>query len=188
MNDDATKHEIAADHVVTIEYRLLDPDGQVVDSSEQSGPITYLHGHGQLVPGLERRLAGLRAGEERTLQVSPAEGFGERDESLVHEFPRAQLEFDVQIGQFVKASVGGGRPIPLRVSELRDETVLLDGNHPLAGKDLRYEVTVVAVRPATAEELPDRELEELEPEPLGEDEELDGGEDAPGAGEGSDHR
>ncbi len=146
--------KIANGCAVSIHYTLTIAPGEVVDSSEGQEPLTYLHGGDQIIPGLERRLAGLEPGAVVTLAVPVAEAYGAPDPTLRVEVPREQFTADVDLtpGAQVIAE-GDGEPSVLTILEVRDDRVVLDANHPLAGKDLTYDVEVVGVRRATAAEL-----------------------------------
>jgi len=115
--------------------------------------MRYLHGAGSILPGLEKGLAGLEVGASKVVKVPCAEGFGEHHESRVIEVERAQLPPEIQVGATVTGQGPQGQRIPFTVLELGDETVRLDGNHQLAGKDMVFEVQVVQVESATPEEL-----------------------------------
>ena len=115
--------------------------------------MSYLHGSRNLVPGLEKALAGLEAGAQVVVEIPRGEGFGDRDESKVIEVPRAQLPAHAAVGARITAQDEGDRYFSLTVLELGDETARLDGNHPLAGKDLVFDVTVLRVESATPEEI-----------------------------------
>jgi FKBP-type peptidyl-prolyl cis-trans isomerase SlyD len=142
---------------VVLEYTLRDTEGEVLDSSsvEDGEPIVYVHGYGMIVPGLEVALAGLRAGEERDVLLSPEEAFGDHDEELVLEVDRTDFPDPAKVAEgdeFVAESPDGGE-IPMRVIEVRADSVLVDANHPLAGQTLRYQVKVREVREATTDEV-----------------------------------
>jgi FKBP-type peptidyl-prolyl cis-trans isomerase SlyD len=139
---------------VSFHYTLTDQSGEVLDSSDGRRPLSYLQGHGQIIPGLERQLEGLEAGALITLHVPAAEAYGARDEALLVTVPRANFSSDVDltIGNTVMAE-GKDHPAVLTIREVRPDEVVLDANHPLAGKDLNFAVELVTVRPATAEEL-----------------------------------
>ncbi|HVJ91330.1 MAG TPA: peptidylprolyl isomerase [Labilithrix sp.] len=153
----ATKATIEPNARVVLDYTLRDSDDDVLDASnsEDSEPIVYVHGYGMLVPGLEKALAGLAAGDEREVVVSPDEGFGERDEDLVFEVDRSEMPRPdaVAVGDEFVAQAPDGEEAVMRVIEVRSDAVVLDGNHPLAGETLRYSVVVRDVRPATHEEI-----------------------------------
>jgi FKBP-type peptidyl-prolyl cis-trans isomerase SlyD len=150
VNDVAT---VAKNRVVSIEYVLKDDDGQIVDSNQGSEPLVYLHGHGQIVTGLEDRLEGMAAGEEVHVDIEAGDGYGVHDPSRVFSVPRAQIEFDVSAGDVVQAQHPDGQTVPLQVVSVDDDKVTLDGNHPMAGKGLHFDVKVVGVRPATDQEI-----------------------------------
>jgi FKBP-type peptidyl-prolyl cis-trans isomerase SlyD len=145
--------QIADGRVVEVQYRLLDDSGAEIDSSEASEPLSYVHGTGQILPGLERELEGRMAGDEATIVVAPEDGFGPHREEFVFSVPRSQFEFTVEPGSVVEAQLPDGRSRYLQVTDVSDDSVTVDGNHPMAGKTLRFEVTVASVRDATPEEL-----------------------------------
>jgi FKBP-type peptidyl-prolyl cis-trans isomerase SlyD len=145
---------IAQDQVVSIHYTLRDDAGELIDSSADGEPLSYLHGHGNLIPGLERELTGRKAGDRLQVKVPPTDGYGEYDSELVQRVPRRALKGipNVQVGMRLQAQTAQG-PRAVVVTHLAGDMVTLDGNHPLAGKNLNFEVEVAAVRAATAEEL-----------------------------------
>jgi FKBP-type peptidyl-prolyl cis-trans isomerase SlyD len=145
---------IAQDQVVSINYTLKDDAGAVIDRSAAGEPLTYLHGHGNLIPGLERELAGKNTGDRLQVKIAPADGYGEYDRALVQKVPRRALKgiADVRVGMRLQAQTEDGAR-PVTVTHLTGDMVTLDGNHPLAGKNLNFEVEVAQVRAATAEEL-----------------------------------
>lgn len=142
---------------VTLDYELRDDEGDLVDASQSEGgePLRYVHGYGMLVPGLEAALAGLRAGEERDVIVAADEGYGEYDEELVLEVDRGELPDPkgVSVGDELVAESPDGDELALSVVEVRDDVVVVDANHPLAGVTLRYHVKVRDVRAATDDEI-----------------------------------
>ena len=142
---------------VILEYELRDDEGEVLDASdaEDGEPIEYVHGYGMLVPGLEAALAGLKVGDEREVIVPAEAGYGERDESLVLQLDKSDLPEGgkVDLGDELVAESPDGDEIAMTVVELKDDVVVVDANHPLAGMTLRYQVKVVEVREATAEEI-----------------------------------
>jgi FKBP-type peptidyl-prolyl cis-trans isomerase SlyD len=145
---------ISSDCVVTIHYTLKDDDGAVIDSSTSSEPLSYLHGHGNIVPGLERELTGRDVGDKVSVRIPPAEGYGEYDKDLVQSVPRRTLRGvkDVQAGMHLHAQTEQG-PRTLTVTRVAGDMVTLDANHPLAGKHLNFDIQIEGVRPATEEEL-----------------------------------
>jgi FKBP-type peptidyl-prolyl cis-trans isomerase SlyD len=145
---------IARNSVVTIHYTLKDDAGAMLDSSPPGDPIAYLHGHGNIVPGLERQLEGRNAGDKLNVQVSPADGYGEYHEELVQQVPRRALKgiANVTVGMRLQAQTPEGART-VTVTHVASDMVTIDGNHPLAGKSLNFEVEVAEVRQATQEEL-----------------------------------
>jgi FKBP-type peptidyl-prolyl cis-trans isomerase SlyD len=145
---------IGQDSVVTIHYTLKGDDGEVIDSSRDGDPIAYLHGHGNLVPGLERELEGKNAGDKVVVSVTPADGYGELDSNLVQQVPRRALQGikNVKVGMRLHAQTPQG-PRAVTVTRLVGDMVTIDANHPLAGKNLNFDVEVTDVRAATEEEL-----------------------------------
>ena len=145
---------ITRDSVVTIHYTLKDDAGAVIDSSASGEPLAYLHGHGNIVPGLERELTGRSAGEKLSVTVTPAEGYGEYDKELVQSVPRRALRGikDVQPGMQLHAQTEAGTRT-VTVTRVQGDMVTLDANHPLAGKNLNFDIQIEDVRQATEEEL-----------------------------------
>jgi FKBP-type peptidyl-prolyl cis-trans isomerase SlyD len=144
---------VAPGVVVGIDYRLTVEDGTEVDNTSGRDPLHYLHGHGNIVPGLESALEGLEQGASIDVELSPEDAFGVRDEQRVVEVERERLDFDPEIGAVVAAQLPDGRMQHLQIAEVTDDTVTLDGNHPLAGETVRFEVTVRSLREATDEEM-----------------------------------
>jgi FKBP-type peptidyl-prolyl cis-trans isomerase SlyD len=139
--------------VVTIEYTLKNDAGEVLDKSEGRGPLVYLHGVGNLVPGLEKALDGKAAGDTLDVSLAPEEGYGNRDEKLVRKIPLRKIQDPrPQPGKRYRAQVDDGLRIVL-VTGLSGDYASVDANHPLAGITLHFNVKIVGVREATAEEL-----------------------------------
>jgi len=143
---------IANDTVVSIEYTLKDDDGEILDSSVGAEPLSYLHGHGQIIPGLERELAGRTVGDELSLHIEAEDAYGVHDPDRMIEVERGNFDFDVKEGDYVQAQHPDGSVIPFLVTEVGEGNVTLDGNHPLAGKALNFEIKVVSIRQSTEEE------------------------------------
>ena len=145
---------ITKDKVVSIDYTLTDEKNNVLDSTAGQEPLDYLHGFANIIPGLEKALEGRSRGERFSASIPAEEAYGERDERLITELPLETFRGagEVQPGmQFQARSAEGVRL--LTVTEVADNKVIVDGNHPLAGKNLNFDVTVTAVREASAEEL-----------------------------------
>jgi len=146
--------QIAKKTVARIEYKLTDDSGEVIDTSEGQEPLAYLHGSGNILPGLESELEGKTSGDAFKVRITAADGYGERDEGLVQDVPKDQLPegAELQLGMQFQAQSEHGFHI-LTVVGIGDATVKMDANHPLAGVALNFEVEVVEVRDATSEEL-----------------------------------
>ena len=147
--------EISQNTVASIDYKLTDTDGQVLDSSEGREPLTYLHGAGNLIPGLESALEGNAPGDTVSVTIDPSEGYGERDENLIQQVPKAAFEGvdQVEPGMRFQATDEQGQGRIVTVTGVEDEQVTVDANHPLAGQSLNFEVNVVEVREASSEEI-----------------------------------
>lgn len=145
---------IAPNDVVTMHYTLTDEAAKVLDSSSGREPLVYLHGHGNIVPGLERALTGHDVGERLTVRVPAAEGYGEYDRALVQRVPKRALKGigDVRVGMRLQAGTEHGYHA-VTVTQITGDMVTLDGNHPLAGQNLNFEVEITGVRAASEEEL-----------------------------------
>ena len=140
--------------VVSMDYKLT-VDGEVLDSSEDAGPLQFLAGYGNIVPGLEREMAGMKIGESKDVVVAPADGYGEFDEEAFMEVPRNEFPSDLKLEEGIELNVTDedGQNQYARVENITDESVRLDFNHPLAGAELHFTVKVVALRDPTKEEL-----------------------------------
>jgi FKBP-type peptidyl-prolyl cis-trans isomerase SlyD len=145
--------QIGSKKVVSLEYTLKNDKGDVLDSSEGREPLAYLHGAGNIIPGLEKALEGKGAGDELEVAVTPENGYGQRDEKLVRNMPvRKIMEKNLQVGGRYPAQTDQG-PRLVQVLALRGDYAHVDQNHPLAGQNLNFKVKVVAVRDATEEEV-----------------------------------
>ncbi len=144
----------ASGTVVTIHYTLTDDSGAVLDSSRGGEPFSYLHGHGNIIPGLEKALEGQEAGYHSRVSVPPTDAYGEKNPEAIFEAPREHFPPDMKLEPGLRVfAEGPNGPIPLTVVELTDKGAILDANHPLAGKTLHFDVEVIKVRAATEEEL-----------------------------------
>lgn len=149
--------KIIQDTVVQIHYTLKDDNGYVLDSSEGREPLEFLFGHNMLIPGLEKQLFEKDEGDKFHADVKAEDAYGIYDERRIMEIPREQFEVDyeIEVGMQFQAQTAAGISI-VRVIEVNADNIKIDGNHELAGKDLHFDVEVVAVRPATEEELQPR--------------------------------
>lgn len=147
--------QISADKVVLINYTLTDDAGEILDSSEGQEPLPYLHGHGNIVPGLEAGLEGLKVGDKKQVTVAPEDGYGEPSDDAIHKVPQSEFPAEIprEVGLQIFAEGPGGQNFPLWIKEVDDEFITVDGNHPLAGTTLHFDVEVVEVRDASEEEL-----------------------------------
>ena len=146
---------VSEQKVVTMNYEVADDQGQLIDRSEEGGPLAYIHGNGQLIPGLETALEGRGKGDKIAVDVPPEQGYGERDEEGVQTVARNQFDDSVEIEvgmQFEAQDEDEGHQI-VTVVAVDGENITLDTNHPLAGKNLCFEVEILDVRDASAEEL-----------------------------------
>ena len=145
---------IANDHVVEIDYTLTSKSGEVLDSSSGGQPLAYLHGHKNIVSGLEKDLEGKAIGDNFKSVVSPLDGYGEVNNQLVTEVPKEALASipDLKEGISIQAQSSQGTQV-FKVIKISEDKVTLDGNHPLAGHTLYFDITVKSVRMATEEEI-----------------------------------
>lgn len=131
---------------VRLEYTLKDDAGKVLDSNTGRDPLTYTHGQQQIIPGLEKALNGMRSGEEKKVTVEPEDGYGPVDPAAQTEVPKAMLPPDaLTVGTQLVARTPTGEAMLVRVKEIKEATVIIDLNHPLAGKILHFDVKVVGV-------------------------------------------
>ncbi len=146
--------EITDNKVVTLDYILKDDTGKIIDQSENS-EFVYLHGARNIIPGLENALKGKTAGIELDVTVAPAEGYGERDESMLQVVSKDMFESAEQItvGQQFNAQGPDEEVITITVMEINDDQITIDGNHPLAGVQLSFAVSIIDVRDASDEEM-----------------------------------
>jgi FKBP-type peptidyl-prolyl cis-trans isomerase SlyD len=147
--------KIGKGNVVGLDYSLHLGDGEVVDRSDPGEPLTYLHGEGQIVPGLETALEGMGVGDQKKVVVAPGDGYGDHDPRGIQEVPREAFpaDFQPQVGMELTAEGPNGEPVPFSIREVKPASIVIDLNHPLAGKTLHFDVTVREVRAATSEEL-----------------------------------
>jgi FKBP-type peptidyl-prolyl cis-trans isomerase SlyD len=145
---------VEKNRVVTLHYSLLDEQGSVLESSAGRAPLSYLHGKGNIIPGLERALAGKSAGDKVEVTVAPEQGYGGRDERLVQIVPRSRFTEGAALmpGMQVRAT-GPQGPRLVTVVRVERDFVTVDGNHPLAGRTLHFSVEIAEVRKATHEEV-----------------------------------
>lgn len=142
--------QISKNKVAAIHYTLTDNDGNTIDSSQGRDPLYFIQGIGNLIPGMEEGLEGKSQGDKFNLKVSPEKGYGTVNPQLIQDIPKTSFgEQDVQAGMQFQTNQGQ----VITVKEVKESTVTVDGNHPLAGKDLNFDVEVMEVRDATEEEI-----------------------------------
>jgi len=142
------------DKVVTIHYTLTDKGGDIIDSSIGQEPLSYLHGRGNIIKGLENALEGKKAGEKLQVTVQPEDAYGIKDDSLVMQVPRNAFKDVDNLEPGMRFQIKKEKGVQIvMVTEIGETEVTVDGNHPLAGEELNFEVEVTEVRNATKEEL-----------------------------------
>ena len=148
------KRVVGDNDVVSLEYTLT-VDGEVVDSSEGHGPIEYIQGQGHIIPGLEKAVAGMAVGESKEVAIVPAEGYGEEDPNAFVEVPKSEFppEIPLEVGTPLQLRDAQGQVFDAYIAEVKENSAVLNFNHPLAGKTLNFSVKVVGIREATPEEI-----------------------------------
>jgi FKBP-type peptidyl-prolyl cis-trans isomerase SlyD len=137
--------------IVSIEYTLTDDEGKVIDTNVGKEPLTFIQGAGQIVSGLEKELQGLKAGDHKKVKVKPEDGYGMPSQQAFQELPRESIPAEAQKpGVTLMAKAPDGRAIPIRVHEVKEKTVVVDFNHPLAGKTLNFDVKIKDIKAAEA--------------------------------------
>jgi FKBP-type peptidyl-prolyl cis-trans isomerase SlyD len=154
MSEKSNLHQVAEDLVVTMDYTLT-VDDEIVDSSAEEGPIQFLHGHGNIIPGLEAHLGGLKVGESLRVSVAPKDAYGEFDSEQIVDIPLDEFpeEICVEPGVELEMKDQDGDQLFARIISVGKSRAKLDFNHPLAGKQLNFDITIVALREPTPEEL-----------------------------------
>lgn len=145
---------IADGHVVTFHYTLT-VNGEVIDSSDGGQPLAYLHGAQNIVPGLERQLTGRKVGDAFAAMVPPGEGYGEKSAATAQRVPKSAFPPDAKlsVGASFMAQGSEGHPMRIYIVGIEGDEVLIDSGHPLAGKDLMFDIKVVSIRAASEEEV-----------------------------------
>ena len=132
---------------VSFDYTLTDDGGKVVDSSKGKEPMHYVHGKGQIIAGLEKELAGMAVGAEKKVTVKPEDAYGPVDPRAFQEIPKEKLPPEaLKVGTMLMAQAPSGQGVPVRVHEIKDSTVVMDFNHPLAGKTLSFDVKITEIK------------------------------------------
>ena len=146
---------VAENTVVSFEYKLTNDAGEVLDQSEGRGPLSYLHGHQNIIPGLERQLEGKQVGDSLQVTVLPVDGYGEYDANMISEVPKSEFGENVnEIEQGMQLQIQTEEGLMLvQVDDIKDDSIILNGNHPLAGVNLHFDVTIAEIREASEEEI-----------------------------------
>ena len=144
---------VAANKVVKMHYSVLDNNKNTIDNSFDGEPLVFIVGTGFLIPGLENALLGKEAGDTFSVTVEPEQGYGERHDDLMQAVPKSMFEgMEIEVGMQFRATTDAGDQ-SVMIIEIQDEDVIVDGNHPLSGITLHFDVEVLEVRDATEEEL-----------------------------------
>jgi FKBP-type peptidyl-prolyl cis-trans isomerase SlyD len=147
--------QVEKNAVVTIDYTLTGPDGQTIDTSVGKQPLPYLHGAGNLIPGLEKALEGKQPGDQLKVTIAPEEAYGVRDDSLIQSVPKTAFQGvpDIKPGMQFRSQSPQGVQTVVTVTKVEGDTVTVDANHQLAGVPLTFDVSIKDVRKASQEEL-----------------------------------
>jgi len=149
--------KIEKDSAVTLRFKVSDAQGKLIEDAKE--PMVYLHGgYGNTLPKIEEALEGQEPGFQTTLALAPEDAFGLRDEDLMRTIPRSQFPPGVKVGGQLEGQGSDGRRQVFNVAKIKGDTVILDGNHPLAGKALRFSLKVIDVRAASEEEIAHRHV------------------------------
>ena len=140
--------------VVTVDFEMKNQDGKLIDSTNEGGPMVYLHGHGNIMPELEKALADLEAGAEFSVELAPEDAFGEKSEDKVFTVSRSDFEApELKVGMQFQTADKNNQPVIATIIDLKDDNVIIDENHPLAGMTLTFKGNIKEVREATQEEI-----------------------------------
>jgi FKBP-type peptidyl-prolyl cis-trans isomerase 2 len=151
-----TKEEkvIKEGSLVSLQYTLAGEDGKTIESNKGKEPLKYVHGQRQMIPGLEKELAGMKVGQEKHVKVKPEDAYGPVNKAAFQEIPKDKIPpeklKEMKVGTVVPAQTPDGQTIPVRVHEIKDQTIVFDGNHPMAGKTLVFDVKVLDIQPGQA--------------------------------------
>jgi len=136
---------------VSLQYTLSGEDGKLIESNKGKDPLKYTHGQHQIIPGLEKGLSGMKVGDEKRVKVKPEDGYGPVNKEAFKEFPKEKIPPDgLKVGAVLTARGPRGQAIPVRVHEIKEKTVVLDLNHPMAGKTLVFDVKILDVQSVQA--------------------------------------
>ena len=146
---------VKKDAVVEMHYTLKNDAGEVVDSSKGQDPMPFIQGRGNIIPGLEKALEGMKVGDTCDVSVKPEDGYGVHHAEGIQEIPKEALQGieNLEIGMELQSQDEQGNPFIVRVEEIKDDVVIINANHPLSGQTLHFNVSIESVREATADEL-----------------------------------
>jgi FKBP-type peptidyl-prolyl cis-trans isomerase SlyD len=152
----ATDDRVVKDGMlVSFDYTLKGADGKVIETSKGKEPLKYVHGQRRMIPGLEKELAGMKVGGEKHITVKPEEAYGPVNKAAFQEIPKEKVPANgLKVGAVLAAKSPEGQVVPMRVHEIKEKTVVMDMNHPMAGKTLVFDVKVVDIQPQPAPPSP----------------------------------
>ena len=134
--------------LISLDYTLKSPDGKVIETSKGGEPLRYIHGQKMMIPGLEKELTGMKVGGAKHVTVKPEDAYGKINPSAVREIPKEKIPPNaLKVGAVLASSEPDGRVVPMTVKQIKDKTVVMDMNHPMAGKTLVFDVKVVDIQP-----------------------------------------
>ena len=141
--------------VVSLQYSLSEENGELIESNKGKDPLKYTHGNKQIVPGLEKELTGMKVGGEKRVKVKPEDAYGLVSPKAFQEVPKEQIPANgLKVGATLAAKGPHGQEIPVRVHEIKEKTVVLDLNHPMAGKTLLFDIKILDIQPSAASSSP----------------------------------
>jgi FKBP-type peptidyl-prolyl cis-trans isomerase SlyD len=136
---------------VSFDYTLKDTEGKVIETSKGNKPLNYIHGQKSMIPGLEKQLAGMKVGDEKNVRVKPEDAYGPVNKNAFQEVPKEKIPANgLKVGAMLASKTADGQVIPVRVAEVKEKTVVVDMNHPMAGKTLVFDVKIVDIQPPSA--------------------------------------
>jgi FKBP-type peptidyl-prolyl cis-trans isomerase SlyD len=154
--DKAKEEKVVRDGtVVSLQYSLSGEDGKLIESNKGKDPLKYTHGTKQIVPGLEKELAGMKVGGEKRVKVKPEDAYGVVNSKAFQEVPKEQIPANgLKVGAILAAKGPQGQEIPVRIHQIKEKTVVLDLNHPMAGKTLLFDIKILDIQPSVATSSP----------------------------------
>ena len=141
--------------VISLQYTLSGQDGKTIESNKGQDPMKYTQGARQIIPGLEKGIAGMKVGDEKRVKVKPEDGYGPVNEKAFQEVPKEKIPADsLRVGAVLTANRPQGQSMPVRVHQIKEKTVVIDMNHPMAGKTLVFDVKILDIQAAAAPQPP----------------------------------